>query len=125
MNSNRSIRARLFLTLKPLLPRKVSNLLRLTYQRLDSYLKYGEWNCFQSISLEVSVYCNRTCTYCPNTHYETPREFMSEEVFNKALERLKEINYSHWGVTWPTSTSRTLPRCIGASNPRRGTSASL
>jgi len=57
-------------------------------------VRYGEWNFFKSISLEVSVYCNRTCSYCPNTDNVTPREFMSEEVFTTALKRMQEIQYA-------------------------------
>lgn len=87
-------RAQLFQFTKPFLPRWLRDRLRLSYQHLHTLIRYGDWHCFQSISLEVSVYCNRTCSYCPNTSHETPREFMGEKVFTKALERMREIRYA-------------------------------
>ncbi len=83
-----------FVATKPYLPRRLRNWLRISYQHLHSWFRYGEWNFYQCISLEVSVFCNRTCSYCPNTSYETPREFMSEEVFSTAIKRMQDIRYA-------------------------------
>lgn len=62
--------------------------------RAENLLKYGDPYRFTCVGIEISTYCNRKCYYCPNSVHETPKEFMSREVFLKALERLKEINYS-------------------------------
>lgn len=79
---------------KPLLPRRATDAMRKLYQAAVSFLRYGELHMFQSVSLEISVYCNRTCSYCPNVDNATPREFMSEQVLEAALGRLREIRWS-------------------------------
>lgn len=87
-------RADLYLLAKPLLPKFLRNRLRLLYWKLYSRAVFKDWHMFQSVSIEISVYCNRTCSYCPNTDHKTPREFMSDAVFSKVLDRL-------WEVRWP------------------------
>jgi len=86
-------RADIFIALKPYLPKWVRNRARVAYQQLSNWWHYGDRFFFLSVTMEVSVYCNRTCSYCPNTHHETPREFMSEEIFAMALNRLRELNW--------------------------------
>ncbi|KLI35204.1 radical SAM superfamily [Brachyspira hyodysenteriae] len=67
------------------------------YKKLSEYaslIKYKDMYFFYMVQLEISTYCNRKCHYCPNKDYETPKEFMSWEVFKKAIEDLKKINFT-------------------------------
>jgi len=72
----------------------VSNRVSQTYQEARHYIKYGDRHFPRSISIEISAFCNRTCSYCPN-HF-TPRapvDFMSMEMFEKVLDRMHEIDW--------------------------------
>jgi cyclic pyranopterin phosphate synthase len=62
-------------------------------QGMLSLWKYGDPHFFRSVALEISTFCNRTCSYCPNAHNVTPKEFMSEEMFETALMRMVELNW--------------------------------
>ncbi|MBW5410654.1 radical SAM/SPASM domain-containing protein [Brachyspira hampsonii] len=73
---------------------------RITY---DGYKKFSEYASaikhkdryfFHNVTIEISTYCNRKCDYCPNKDYETPKEFMSWEIFKKIISDLKNIKYS-------------------------------
>ncbi|MCZ9956224.1 hypothetical protein [Brachyspira hyodysenteriae] len=69
------------------------------YKKLSEYaslIKYKDMYFFYMVQLEISTYCNRKCHYCPNKDYETPKEFMSWEVFKKAIEDLKKINFTEY-----------------------------
>ncbi len=65
-----------------------------TAYRVYSLLKYRYADFFWGVNIEISTFCNRRCSYCPNSIYGTPREFMDEKVFKKVIEDLKRINYS-------------------------------
>jgi hypothetical protein len=46
-------------------------------------------------SIETGSECNRSCTFCPVSHY--PREgdeYMSDEMFDRILDQLVEMRYS-------------------------------
>lgn len=45
-----------------------------------------------TIMLETTNYCNAICDFCPNSSLVRKKEHMSEEVFNIAMERVKELN---------------------------------
>lgn len=63
-------------------------------QEVRHHFKYGDRHFPRSFSIEVSAFCNRVCSYCPN-HF-TPRapvDFMSMEMFDTVLERLREIDW--------------------------------
>jgi MoaA/NifB/PqqE/SkfB family radical SAM enzyme len=47
------------------------------------------------IELETSTYCNRRCSWCPNSKYKRSqlRNFISFNLFMKIINDLKEINY--------------------------------
>ena len=67
------------------------------YKKLTEFInliKYKDKYFFHSISIEISTYCNRKCWYCPNKDNETPKEFMSWDVFKKIVNDLKSIKYS-------------------------------
>ena len=73
---------------------------RVTY---DGYKKFSEYASlikhkdryfFHNVAIEISTYCNRKCDYCPNKDNETPKEFMSWEIFKKIISDLKELKYS-------------------------------
>lgn len=61
--------------------------------RMYCLFKYGYADFFWSVAIEISTYCNRRCYYCPNSRYDTPREYMSEELFKKIIQNLKEVGY--------------------------------
>jgi MoaA/NifB/PqqE/SkfB family radical SAM enzyme len=48
------------------------------------------------IELETSTYCNRRCSWCPNSKYKRGRlkKFISFDLFVKIIDDLKKINYS-------------------------------
>lgn len=48
----------------------------------------------QAISLEFIDFCNRQCGFCPNSkRIQNPHDVMKEEVLEKALSELKQIDY--------------------------------
>ena len=64
------------------------------YSEIINSIKYKDKYFFHSVSLEISTYCNRKCHYCPNKDYETPKEYMSWDIFKCAIEQLKNIKYT-------------------------------
>lgn len=64
------------------------------YSEIANLIKYKDRYFFHSVSLEISTYCNRECHYCPNKDYETPKNFMSWDIFKSAIEQLKNIKYT-------------------------------
>lgn len=66
------------------------------YAKLSNLFKYGDYNFFTGISMEISTYCNRKCSYCPNYNYETPKLYADENIVYKTIDYLTELNYSGW-----------------------------
>ena len=64
------------------------------YSEIANSIKYKDKYFFHSVSLEISTYCNRKCHYCPNKDYETPKNFMSWDIFKSAIAQLKDIKYT-------------------------------
>ena len=64
------------------------------YSEIANSIKYKDKYFFHSVSLEISTYCNRKCHYCPNKDYETPKNFMSWDIFKSAITQLKDIKYT-------------------------------
>ena len=62
--------------------------------RVYCLFKYGYADFFWVIAIEISTFCNRSCYYCPNSKHETPKEYMSREVFKKVIQDLREIGYT-------------------------------
>ncbi|MBT8720403.1 radical SAM/SPASM domain-containing protein [Brachyspira hyodysenteriae] len=59
-----------------------------------NFIKYRDKYFFHAVSFEISTYCNRKCWYCPNKDNETPKEYMSLEIFHHAVEELKKLKFS-------------------------------
>lgn len=66
------------------------------YAKLSNLFKYRDYNFFTGISVEISTYCNRKCSYCPNYNYETPKLYADENIVYKTIDYLTELNYSGW-----------------------------
>ena len=64
------------------------------YSEFVNSIKYKDKHFFNLVYLEISTYCNRKCSYCPNKYYDTPKEFMSWELIKHIVEELKLLNYS-------------------------------
>jgi len=45
------------------------------------------------VNIELSTYCNRKCTYCPMSMYNRKQQYMSEELLQKIISQLKEVDY--------------------------------
>lgn len=54
---------------------------------------YGTTDMFFRCSIEISTECNRRCKYCPTYKHPKPKGFMNIQVFMKAIQDLKDINY--------------------------------
>jgi hypothetical protein len=63
------------------------------YSKIEFYLRYKDSKFPRIISIEISTHCNRTCSYCPNVIYPQSAKLIKEEVINKIIKRLGEINY--------------------------------
>lgn len=49
---------------------------------------------FNSLCLEISAVCNRTCVFCPNHKHVRPDEYMSMDLINKVLDELAAIKWN-------------------------------
>jgi len=61
----------------------------------SKYIKY-----FKAISLEQSSYCNRVCSFCPNSYIDR-RSFeniMNIKIFKSIINDLKKFNFN--GEIW-------------------------
>lgn len=47
-----------------------------------------------TINLELSAYCNRSCSYCPVSIYPRKQELMTSDIFQKVLDNLEFIRYT-------------------------------
>ena len=64
------------------------------YSEIANYIKYKDKYFFHGVCVEISTYCNRKCHYCPNKDYETPKNFMSWDIFKRIVEELKNIKFT-------------------------------
>jgi len=48
---------------------------------------------FNSVEIESISICNRKCSFCPVAYDPRPREIMTNEIFNKIITELKELNF--------------------------------
>jgi len=48
---------------------------------------------FKSISIETCSICNRKCSFCPVDQDTSQKEMMRDELFNKILAELRELNF--------------------------------
>lgn len=56
--------------------------------RVDIFNKY-----MGCIIIETSSYCNRRCSYCPVNKMPREQSFMSEDLFEKIIYELRNIDY--------------------------------
>ncbi|MEI0540634.1 radical SAM/SPASM domain-containing protein [Brachyspira pulli] len=64
------------------------------YTPIINQFRYKDKYFFNEVIIEINTYCNRKCDYCPNKYQESPKHYMSEEVFYKIIEELKIIKFS-------------------------------
>ncbi|WGE31004.1 radical SAM protein (plasmid) [Edwardsiella tarda] len=51
-------------------------------------------NSVNNIEIEISSYCNRQCTYCPNARYDRKtKAYMSDALFDSIIQQLSLIDY--------------------------------
>lgn len=49
---------------------------------------------FKTIVIETNPICNRSCAFCPMSLDKTPKKMMSQELFNKILKELRDLNFN-------------------------------
>lgn len=66
------------------------------YNLIDNFMKTTPTPLFNNIEIETVNRCNGTCSFCPVNKNQDPREYkkMPEELFEKIIKELKEINYN-------------------------------
>jgi len=77
-----------------LIPQRVAIVVGTMMELIRSKIKYNDWFYPQQIFIEVGTRCNRKCGYCPEKLKLGPSEFMSNEIFEKVIQRLEEIKWS-------------------------------
>jgi len=48
---------------------------------------------FKAIEIETYPFCNRKCSFCPINTDKSPKKIMSDQLFDKILEELKELHF--------------------------------
>jgi len=48
---------------------------------------------FKSVEIETTSICNRKCPFCPVAYDNSQKAIMSDEIFNKIITELKELNF--------------------------------
>lgn len=77
-----------------------------------------------AVAIETNAYCNRRCSYCPNSKYDrgTDRDAkMSEKIFRKIIDELAELNYYrtvYFNIYNEPLTDERLPEFIGYTRYR-------
>ncbi len=60
-------------------------------------LIYGTVDMFDEVVIETTTYCNRKCSYCPNSVFDRGQKnnekLMPVKLFKKIIDDLKDINY--------------------------------
>lgn len=78
-----------------------------TLLKTKYFFKYGTFDFFNYINIELNTSCNRRCYYCPNSIYDRGliknQKLMPEELFKKIINELAKINY----------TGKILPQNFG------------
>lgn len=108
------------------MPMRIRRPIASSLMRLINWRRHGDPYFFRAVSIEISRWCNRACVYCPNHLFETPREFMPQDVFDLALQRMAEIGWRGFVdyifynepladprlVSLVQQTKRVLPRAL-------------
>jgi len=63
---------------------------------INKWIRYGKCDIFDTVTIETTTLCNRSCAHCPNSIYDRGKQenLMSENLFRKIINELKEINFS-------------------------------
>lgn len=77
---------------------------------------------FNTLCLEITARCNRRCTFCPVAYNTRPDERMDYNLFDKALEDLRQVNYRGrielYIYNEPAKDMEYLLACITAARHR-------
>jgi len=49
---------------------------------------------FKMVEIEICPLCNRKCSFCPVSQDNTPKKLMTNQLFDKILRELKELNFN-------------------------------
>jgi radical SAM protein with 4Fe4S-binding SPASM domain len=91
-----------FIKTKPLFKRIVKSnkklyesLWKLKHYFVILYYKFNKKadSIFKLVEIETCPICNRRCSFCPLNQDETPKKMMSDELFNKIMNELKELHF--------------------------------
>ncbi|NLG06632.1 MAG: radical SAM protein [Candidatus Pacebacteria bacterium] len=66
----------------------------LYFYELHNLLRYGRLEFFSRVEIETSSFCNRRCSYCPNSVFDRGKKLMKEETFKKIILELKKLHYT-------------------------------
>ena len=64
---------------------------RLSEKFLIPYV-YDKTAIFKKIHIETNSFCNRSCSFCPQSEYDIA-ETMEDDIFSKIVKELKDINF--------------------------------
>jgi len=48
---------------------------------------------FNTLAIEISSKCNRTCAFCPNSYFNRPDVYMPLDLIRKMLQELRDLRY--------------------------------
>ena len=67
------------------------------FRNLYKLLSHGTVDMFDGISIETTTYCNRRCSYCPNSTFDRGEKknekLMEVWLFKKIIDELRDIKY--------------------------------
>lgn len=62
---------------------------------LKIYFKQnGSYPLFSQVLIETRTDCNRSCKFCPQSHFIRPLQIMKWEIFERVINELSQINFS-------------------------------
>ncbi len=64
------------------------------YSRCIGWLKHDDWTFLRGVSFELMEPCNRKCSYCPVSSMPPRAGKMSEELFDKVIDDLCDMDFS-------------------------------
>lgn len=68
-----------------------------TMAHMLTWVRYGHYDFFSDINIEINTNCNRRCTYCPNSISDRGMSknsrHMDPAIYNKLIDELAQINY--------------------------------
>jgi radical SAM protein with 4Fe4S-binding SPASM domain len=69
----------------------------MSFRNFKKILFYGTVDVFDEIAIETTTYCNRACSYCPNSVFnrgeKKNEKLMDERLFKKIIDELSVIKY--------------------------------